>query len=287
MSDRTRLESEEIPTPAVVSWADLGADGTSAWLGHRPRNSSELAAILPRFDLGGLDTQVEAKRETGRLLEAGCGPGTRAIAMAQADWIVTAVDPDEGALAVLAARLERDPAAAAVVDRLTIRNCTIEELEVGEPFDAVFAFDFVANYPGPGDSYSPSATRRRMKSLSEQCRPGGLVIMDWLNPFTFWPSVRMPQTNLPMTVDGEAAVIQVKYEPPTFLADPPLVEVVARYCITYSDGSHYEHVVHQPLFWFCPEMIREMARDAGLVVVDGSFQLDQSAWRVTLERVGD
>ena len=278
------VESRAIVPTGAVSWAEIGDAGKSAWLGHRPRNPSEVAAILPRFELGGLNTTVHASRENGRLLEVGCGPGTRSIAMAQAGWEVTAVDPDEEALRVFAARLERDPEAAAVADRLTIRKCFVEDLEPGEPFDAVFAFDFVGNYPGPGDAFSPSATCRRLKSLATHCRSGGLVIMDWLNPFVFWPTVRMTQPTVPVTVDGEAAVIQVKYEPPTFLADPPLVDVVGRYCITYADGSHYEHVVHQSLFWFAPEMILEMAAAAGLELADGAFGVDESAWRVTFRR---
>ncbi len=104
------------------------------------------------------------------VLDASCGPGTQAIALARLGYTVTAADPSAGILA----RARQNAADYDVVDNITFVQSDFQNLhkQVEGPFDAVIT---------KGDSIShllrDDQIEETLLIFYELLRPGGLILI--------------------------------------------------------------------------------------------------------------
>jgi SAM-dependent methyltransferase len=127
--------------------------------------------------------QDEGIATGARLLDVPCGIGRRAVGLAEAGYVVVAVDPNE--VGIAAAKRRVPPA---IADRLTLTSAPRETLPGLPPdttFDAVLCLDHAL---GRGPAADDTAFLRR---LSNHVRPDGLLVLDLLNR-DFFASRRRP-----------------------------------------------------------------------------------------------
>lgn len=108
-----------------------------------------------------------------RLLDAPCGLGRRARGLAEHGFRVTAVDPNEVAIAALRKRLARR-----LADRLEYRTAVLArlpDLPAAERFDAILCLDHAISRDPPGEDV---AFLRRLRG---HLAPGGLLAVDLLH----------------------------------------------------------------------------------------------------------
>jgi SAM-dependent methyltransferase len=107
-----------------------------------------------------------------RILDAPCGIGRRAFALAERGYRVTAADPNEIAIGALQARIPAELAA-----HLEFRHASRETLPgppVSEPFDLILCLDHAM---GRGPSEEDTAFLERLRG---HLAPGGFLLLDLL-----------------------------------------------------------------------------------------------------------
>jgi ubiquinone/menaquinone biosynthesis C-methylase UbiE len=118
-----------------------------------------------------------------RVLEVGCGSGAaaRAIAARIGTGHILAVDRSSKAIA----QARRHAAAEIASGRMSLRQCSAEELELlpGEqPFDLAFAIRV-----GVLDGRHPEAGRLAVARIAAMLRPGGRLFVDGGEPLRELP----------------------------------------------------------------------------------------------------
>ncbi len=152
-------------TGGGVSWDDLGPDARESQADlNRPWFEQRLGtavASVPELD--------EAMRRPGaRIADLGCGGGWSSIALARAypDATVDGFDVDAPSVGLAT----RNAVAAGVGDRATFHRADVSGANVGEGYDAVFAFECVHDLSSPVEFL---ATARRATAAD-----GVTVVMD-------------------------------------------------------------------------------------------------------------
>lgn len=171
--------SSTLPTPTRRSRSGLSTDPAierefREWLhsAHSPAHSRRTAALNAAFFLPELQPGMH-------LLDAGCGPGSITVGLAQAVAPGEVVGIDANPVAVDAAR---SAATAAGVTNARFEVADLYRLPFEDAsFDAVFAHAVLQHVPDP---------ERGVGSLARVLKPGGVMGLadaDWDGSFT-WPS---------------------------------------------------------------------------------------------------
>ena len=134
-------------------------------LGLTPWEGNEDTGPLPDI-LGG--------RSPGRALDAGCGTGRHAVALAEQGWTVTGVDAVPRALARARDRASR----AGVSDRATVLAGDVTRLdEVLPPGDLDLVLDL-----GCFHGLSPAGRAAFATAVIPRCKPGAVVLLHVVGP---------------------------------------------------------------------------------------------------------
>lgn len=104
-----------------------------------------------------------AERKPLRILNAGCGSGDLSFLLAGAGHEILGIDPSRAYV-----ELARQTAAALAMPRCTFKVCSIEDLQVGEPFDCVIATDVIEHIKDDVNA---------VRKLVACVRPGGLLML--------------------------------------------------------------------------------------------------------------
>ncbi|HEX4699815.1 MAG TPA: methyltransferase domain-containing protein, partial [Actinomycetes bacterium] len=150
-------------TGGGVSWEDFGAVARESQAAmNRPWFEQRLGAAL-----GGVPEVDEVLRRPGaRIADLGSGGGWSSIALARAypQARVDGYDVDQPSVDMATA----NAAGAGVSDRVRFHHADVASADIGEGYDAVFAFECVHDLPAPVEFL---ATARAA------LRPGGLMIV--------------------------------------------------------------------------------------------------------------
>ncbi len=154
---------EAYRTGGGVSWDDLGPDARESQADlNRPWFEHRLADALASAP--GLDAVLS--RPGARIADLGCGGGWSSVALARAypGATVDGYDVDEPSVALATGNAD----SAGVGDRTTFRRVDVSGSDVGEGYDAVFAFECVHDLSAPVEFL---ATARRATA------PDGITIV--------------------------------------------------------------------------------------------------------------
>lgn len=105
--------------------------------------------------------------EVHSVLELACGTGSAAIAFANRDYDVTAVDRSEAMLAIAREKARRWGA------KVRFLRQDLRELDAGGPFDAATCFYDSVNY-----FLVPEELQRAFERVAAHLKPGGLFLFD-------------------------------------------------------------------------------------------------------------
>ncbi len=98
-----------------------------------------------------------------RILNAGCGSGDLSFLLAEAGHDVMGVDPSREYI-----ELARQTAGALAIPRCTFKVCSIEDLQVSQPYDCVIATDVIEHIRDDV---------KAVEKLIACARPGGLLML--------------------------------------------------------------------------------------------------------------
>ncbi len=127
---------------------------------------SEAEEIMAHLDAAGVP-------RSARILDVPCGIGKRAFALAERGYRVTAVDPNEVAIAALRARVP-----ATLSERLEVRHASRETMPgppVSDTFDVLLCLDHAL---GHGSREDDVALLERLRGHLAQ---GGLLLLELLH----------------------------------------------------------------------------------------------------------
>jgi SAM-dependent methyltransferase len=151
------------------------ADYPSETLGKFPENFDSttsfqgIARDVPRY--------LELAREHGGpILEVCCGTGRVLIPLARAGFEVTGVDISDGFLTQLRQKLEAEAPETSGRVKAVRQNATELSLETRDFASAIFAFNSLLCIP------DFEAQRAALRRVAGHLRPGGLLILDLVNP---------------------------------------------------------------------------------------------------------
>jgi SAM-dependent methyltransferase len=145
--------------------------------GHRPPSAAEFYENIVKWDARlarDLPVLIDALGPPGDggLLDAGCGPGHHACALAARGYKVVGTDPDEEMLAVA----RKEAAAASLAVRFELASYAEMYDRVGGGFDGLYCL---------GNSLAAAGTRElvvdAIRQFARCLRPGGRFFLDCLN----------------------------------------------------------------------------------------------------------
>ncbi len=148
-----------------VNWRDFGPDMSEGQeLGNRPSFMAMMESWIPQ----GLPDVHERLSSGGRVADVGCGGGWSSIAIAQAyeGVAVDGYDLDEPAVE----RARQNAAAHGLSDRVRFHAVDPAEMDHGEGYDFVCAFECIHDMP------QPVPVLRAMRSMASL--GGGVMVMD-------------------------------------------------------------------------------------------------------------
>ena len=217
--------------------------------GHR---SEEEADSLVQALLG-----QEGLQQKGRVLDAGCGAGRHARAFFKRGWHVQAFDLSEASISAA-----RNHSQVPSSENLHYQVRDLRKL--GGLTEWEGHFDLVTNFfTSLGYFDEPRAMERIVEDFSRFLKPGGHLVLDYLNPEAV-ANALVPQEHI--TKEGTTFDIHRRIH-------NGWIEKSIRYTWDGQSCHHVERVqaLTKPLFW-------EALSDAGLDVVHtwGNYQLD--AW---------
>jgi SAM-dependent methyltransferase len=206
-----------------------------------------------------------------RILDAGCGTGAHAIALARRGHAVTAVDRSEAMLYV---------ARAKAAGGVTFVAGDLRVLDLGETVDVATCLFAVLSY-----QLSAAGALAALRSLRAHVRPGGVLVCDfWHAPavLTVGPTVRekvawagrrrVVRTATPLGIDPRAQTNATRYTVRVFDGDDQV------------DEFEEVHTVR----FFYPGEVEGYARAAGFEVLqtfadwDPAAALHDRAWTAVL-----
>lgn len=148
-----------------VNWRDYGPDMSEGQeYGNRPSFMAMMDTWIPQ----GLPDVHERLSSGGRVADVGCGGGWSSIAIAQAYGGVTVdgYDLDEPAVE----RARQNAAAHGLADRVRFHAVDPAEMDHGDGYDLVCAFECIHDMP------QPVPVLRAMRSMASES--GGVMVMD-------------------------------------------------------------------------------------------------------------
>jgi len=148
-----------------VNWRDFGPDMSEGQeLGNRPSFMAMMESWIPQ----GLPDVHERLSSGGRVADVGCGGGWSSIAIAQAyeGVVVDGYDLDEPAVE----RARQNAEAHGLSDRVRFHAVDPAEMDHGEGYDFVCAFECIHDMP------QPVPVLRAMRSMASL--GGGGMVMD-------------------------------------------------------------------------------------------------------------
>lgn len=152
-------------TGGGVNWRDFGPDMSEGQeLTNRPSFMAMMGSWIPQ----GLPDVHERLSAGGRVADVGCGGGWSSIAIAQAyeGVAVDGYDLDEPAVE----RARRSAAAHGLADRVRFHAVDPAEMDHGEGYDLVCAFECIHDMP------QPVPVLRAMRTMAGES--GGVMVMD-------------------------------------------------------------------------------------------------------------
>ena len=148
-----------------VNWRDFGPDMSEGQeYGNRPAFLASMASWIPQ----GMPDVHERLSRGGRVADVGCGGGWSSIAIARAYEGVTVdgYDLDEPAVE----RARQSAEAHGLADRVRFHAVDPAEMDHGEGYDLVCAFECIHDMP------QPVQVLRAMRSMAGEAR--GVMVMD-------------------------------------------------------------------------------------------------------------
>jgi SAM-dependent methyltransferase len=203
---------------------------------------------------------LERTPPAGAVLDAACGTGSSAAALARRGFRVRATDGSDAMVAMAAARFRREHL------EIPLARCLWADLPavVGERFDVVLCL---------GNSLVHTASREAMiealTGLRRMARPGGHVVVDSRNWEKLHAERRIVRVaDRAVTRDGRRCVTLYAWEIPERLDQ----EHVARIVFLFEDGDRIEpHEYRIDFRPFTLGELRERLAEAGLREVDTDF----------------
>ena len=213
---------------------------------------------------------LERTRHTSLVLDAACGTGVNAAALARRGYRVSAADGSSAMAAVAAARFRSEQLEIPLVVSLWADLPAV----VGERFDVVLCI---------GNSLVHAAGRDAMiqalAGLRDMARPGGHVVVDSRNWEKLHAERRIIQVaNRAVTRHGRRCVVLYAWEIPDRLDS----EHVAHIVFVFEDGSRIEP--HEYRIGFYPITageLRERLEAAGLREVDTDYDDARDRYAIT------
>jgi glycine/sarcosine N-methyltransferase len=210
---------------------------------------------------------LERVSPTSTVLDAACGTGVDAAALARRGFTVWAADGSAAMVEGAAARFRRE--------RLAIPVLRSEWADLpaatGERFDVVLC---------PGNSLVHAAGRdamvRALTGLRQTARPGGYVVVDSRN----WEKLHADRQIVQLadrvvTRGGRRCLVLYAWEIPDRLGD----EHIAHLMFVFDDGGQVEAHEHQITFRpFTVSDLRERLELAGLREVDTDFDASRDRY---------
>jgi SAM-dependent methyltransferase len=212
---------------------------------------------------------LERTGQDHAVLDAACGTGVGAAALARRGFRVHATDGSDAMVTVAAARFRREH-----LD-VPLAQCLWADLPavVGERFDVVLCL---------GNSLVHAASREAMiealTGLRQMARPGGHVVVDSRNWEKLHAERRMVRiADRAVTRDGRRCVTLYAWEIPDRLE----AEHVARIVFLFEDGDRIEpHEYRIDFRPFTLAELRERLAEAGLREVDTDFDAGRDQYAV-------
>jgi SAM-dependent methyltransferase len=203
------------------------------------------------------------------VLDAACGTGSSAAALAHRGFQVRATDGSDAMVAMAAARFRREH-----LD-IPLARCLWADLPavVSDRFDLVLCL---------GNSLVHAASREAMiealTGLRQMARPGGHVVVDSRNWEKLHAERRIVRVkDRVVTRDGRRCVSLYCWEIPGRLE----AETVARIVFLFEDGDRIEpHEYRVDFRPFTHAELRERLAEAGLREVDTDFDEDRDQYAV-------
>jgi SAM-dependent methyltransferase len=222
-----------------------------------PWSDDRLARLYDAFPFeADVSFYVELARQAGgRVLEVGCGTGRLLLPLAAAGHRVIGVDVSAHMLAV--ARGKLSTAGDEVAARVRLVQADMRDLRLdGEADLAVLPVKTFAYLVERADQL------RALTSTASSLRPGGLLVLDLLNPTPGW--VGRPDGSVRQDVAGEIdGEVVVRTETAVSTDTARQVRVVrSAYDIVAADGTVRKRVVQWPFRWtyrFEAELLLEQA----------------------------
>jgi SAM-dependent methyltransferase len=213
---------------------------------------------------------LERTPHASLVLDAACGTGVNAAALARRGYRVWAADGSSAMAAVAAARFRSEQLEIPLVVSLWADLPAV----VSERFDVVLCI---------GNSLVHAAGREAMigalTGLREMARPGGHVVVDSRNWEKLHAERRIVQVaNRSVTRHGRRCIVLYAWEIPDRLDQ----EHVAHIVFVFEDGSRIEP--HEYRIAFCPIMVgelRERLDAAGLREVDTDYDDARDRYAIT------
>jgi glycine/sarcosine N-methyltransferase len=206
---------------------------------------------------------------TSAVLDAACGTGIDAAALARRGFNVWAADASEAMAGRAAARFRRERLA------IPLLQSRWEDLPAatGERFDVVLCIGNALVHAAGRDAMVQALTR-----LGQMARPGGHVVIDSRNWEKLHAERQIVQVaERAVTRDGRRCVVFYAWEVPDRLGE----EHIAHLVFLFDDAGQIEpHEYQIPFLPFTISELRQRLELAGLREVDTDF--DESADRYTV-----
>jgi SAM-dependent methyltransferase len=205
----------------------------------------------------------------GTVLDAACGTGINAAALARRGYRVRATDGSGAMVAMAAARFRREHL------EIPLERCLWADLPavVGERFDVVLCIGNSLVHAGSRD-----AMIEALAGLRQVTRPGGHVVIDSRN----WEKIHAERRIVRVadrvrTRDGRRCVNLYAWEIPDRFGQ----EMVAHIVFLFENGDRIEPREYRIGFRpFTPAELRERCAEAGLRVVDTDFDAARDQYAV-------
>jgi SAM-dependent methyltransferase len=184
------------------------------------------------------------------ILELGCGTGKLAGALAEDSYRVHGVDLSAEMLKRAAERQAQ--LSAEISARLSFSQANIQDLRLGQTFDAVISIFHVLSYQS-----TESAIQSTLQTVREHLKPGGVFIFDvWYGPAVLknFPTVRVKRLQ-----DDKIAVTRIAE--PVMHPNQNWVDVNYEIFIQSQHTKQIETLseTHRMRYFFAPELEKMLA----------------------------
>ena len=145
-------------------------------------------------------------------------------------------------------------------------------------FEVVLAPDMVLNC---GTQRSDSEARLGLCSAA--LGPGGILIADWINEWSWIDSLPPAGVIERITVGAEPAWFEMRYRLGEYRSDEGYMQLFTQYRINYDNGELQEFTDLEELYCISAKDVLAGIEEAGLTVIGGDLD-DSPGWRLTMVR---